>query len=216
MSKQPKIRVLVVDDHPLMREALMTAIDDEADMLVVGEAETGHAAVKQFQKLHPDVTVMDLFMPECSGVQAMTQLRELKPDARILALTSSTDDTMLVAALDAGALGYLIKDSPRMEILHAIREVSRGNAFFPAHIAHKLAQLSHATQDAGVNLAALTDREADVLVLIGRGASNKQIAEELALSESTVRTHVQHILDKLNLENRNQAILLGAQLPPSQ
>jgi DNA-binding NarL/FixJ family response regulator len=208
---------LVADDHPLMREALRTAIEDEDDMLVVGEAETGNAAVKQFQKLSPDVTVMDLFMPECNGVQAMSIIRETQPDARFLALTSSSDETMLAAALDAGALGYLIKDASRTEILHAIREVSRGNAFFPSHVANKLAQLSHPTKtESEMNLDLLTDRELDVLILVGQGASNKQIAEELALSESTVRTHVQHILDKLDLENRNQAILIGFHLRQPQ
>ncbi|MBI4674712.1 MAG: response regulator transcription factor [Chloroflexi bacterium] len=216
MSKQPRIRVLVVDDHPLMREALTAAIDDEPDMQVVGEAADGNAAVAQVQELQPDVTVMDLFMPTCGGVQAMMQIHHTQPDAHVLALTSSQDDAMLAAALEAGALGYLVKDSPRTEILHAIRQVSRGNAFFPAHVANKLAHLSRANKNtAQADVELLTDRERDVLQLIGQGASNKQIAEQLQLSESTVRTHVQHILDKLHLENRNQAILYGAHSPNS-
>lgn len=216
MSRQSKIRVLVVDDHPLMREALTAAIDDEPDMEVVGEAADGSAAVAQAQQLQPDVTVMDLFMPTCSGLEAMAQIQRAQPGARVLALTSSQDDAMLAAALEAGALGYLVKDSPRTEILHAIREVSQGNAFFPPYIASKLARLSSAHKTAPeAEVDMLTPRERDVLAHIAQGASNKQIAEQLGLSESTVRTHVQHILDKLHLENRNQAILYGAHLPLS-
>ena len=205
--KEQKIRILIADDHPLMREALRAAIEDEPDMQVVGEAHNGASAIKLYEKLHPDVTVMDLMMPECSGVQAMTQIHQARPDAHVLALSSSGEQAMLAAALDAGALGYLVKDSTRSEILQAIRQVSEGNAFFSAQIANQLPHL-HKTD----RLHLLTAREHDVLKCIGMGASNKQIATDLAMTESTVRTHVQHILDKLELENRNQAVLYAAQL----
>ncbi len=211
--KTQKIRVLIADDHPLMRQALRTAIEDESDMQVVGEANNGSAAVTLFHKLRPDVAVMDLLMPECSGLQAMMQIRQTHPDAHLLALTSSNDAAMLTAAVEAGALGYLVKDATRAEILQAIRQVSCGNAFFSAHAASQLAQLVLPHKANGIET--LTARERDVLMCIGQGASNKQIAEQLALTESTVRTHVQHILEKLNLENRNQAVLYASHLPPS-
>ncbi len=205
--KERKIRILIADDHPLMREALRAAIEDEPDMLVVGEANNGNSAVKLFDKLHPDVTVMDLMMPGCGGVQAMTQIRQAEPDAHLLALSSSGEQTLLAAALDAGALGYLVKDSTRPEILQAIRQVSGGNAFFSAQIANQLPNLRKTDR-----LHMLTARELDVLKCIGMGASNKEIAVDLAMTESTVRTHVQHILDKLELENRNQIVLYASQL----
>ncbi|MBI5303992.1 MAG: response regulator transcription factor [Chloroflexi bacterium] len=204
-----KIRILVVDDHPLMREALCMAIEDEADMQVVGEAANGEDAVRQAHALKPDVTVMDLFMPRQDGLHAIADIKSRDANARILALTSSTDEAMVLAAVQAGVLGYLMKDSAREELLQAIRQVSQGNTFLPPQIAQKLAnsvreqKKEHATPP----VEPLTDREIEVLGLIGQGASNKQIAQTLNVSEGTVRTHVHNLLGKLGLENRNQAIL---------
>jgi len=204
-----KIRVLVVDDHPLMREALRMAIEDETDMQVIGEATNGEEAVQQAHLLAPDVTIMDLFMPRQDGLHAIAEIKSRAPDAHILALTSSTDETLVLAAIQAGVLGYLMKDSQRDELLQAIREVSRGNTFLPPQIAQKLANSvrEQKKQSPAPLVEPLTDREIQVLVLVGRGASNKQIAQTLNVSEGTVRTHVHNLLGKLGLENRNQAIL---------
>lgn len=204
-----KIRVLVVDDHPLMREALRMAIEDEPDMQVIGEATNGADAVTQARALNPDVTVMDLFMPRQDGLHAIAEIKSHTPGARLLALTSSTDEALVLAAVQAGVLGYLMKDSQREELLRAIREVSCGNTFLPPHIAQKLANSvrEHQRERAAQPVEPLTERELEVLRLIGQGASNKQIAHALHVSEGTVRTHVHHLLGKLGLENRNQAIL---------
>ncbi len=202
------IRVLVVDDHPLMREALCAAIADERDMQVVGEATNGEEAVAQARALKPDVTVMDLFMPGKDGLGAIAEIKAENPAARLIALTSSTDEDLVLAAIQAGALGYLLKDSQRVELLRAIREVSRGNTFLPPPVAQKLANsVRKRPPDQPPLVEPLTERELEVLKLIGQGASNRQIAQTLGVSEGTIRTHVHNILGKLNLENRNQALL---------
>ncbi len=204
-----RIRILVVDDHPLMREALCMAIEDETDMQVVGEAANGEDAVRQARALNPDVTVMDLFMPRQGGLEAIAQIKREDANARMIALTSSTDETMVLAAVQAGVLGYLMKDSQREELLHAIREVSRGNTFLPPAIAQKLANSvrEQKKEKPAPPVEPLTDREIQVLGLIGQGTSNKEIAQLLNVSEGTVRTHVHNLLGKLGLANRNQAIL---------
>lgn len=204
-----RIRIFVVDDHPLMREALCMAIEDETDMQVIGEASNGEDAVKQWRTLKPDVTVMDLFMPRQGGLEAIAEIKRSEPNARILALTSSTDEAMVLAAVQAGVLGYLMKDSQREELLQAIREVSHGNTFLPPAIALKLANSVREQQKEkpAPPVEPLTEREQEVLGLIGQGASNKEIAQRLNVSEGTVRTHVHNLLGKLGLTNRNQAIL---------
>jgi NarL family two-component system response regulator LiaR len=212
------IRVLVVDDHPLMREALRAAIEDEVDMIVAGEASDGEGAVMLAGSLHPNVIIMDLFMPVKDGMETIHEIRGRDPDAHILVLTSSSDEGRVVAAIQAGALGYLLKDAERVEILQGIRQVSQGQVFLPPHMARKLVNglrqsgVPFITAEADMTISeppveALTSREQEVLKLIGQGASNHDIAERLFLSDGTVRTHVHHILDKLNLKNRNQAIL---------
>lgn len=204
----PIIRVLLADDHPLMREALVAAIEDEADMQVVGAATNGQEAVQLAQTLNPDVIVMDLFMPGMDGLHAIAEIRAHDPQARILVLTSSIDENMVVAAVQAGVLGYVLKDSQRTELLVAIREVGQGKPHLPPEVALKLA---NGVRRHGANAASptepLTDREEEVLKLIGQGASNRDIAQKLNLTEGTVRTHVHNILGKLGLTNRNQAIL---------
>jgi NarL family two-component system response regulator LiaR len=209
----PKIRVLVVDDHPLMREALRGAIEDEPDMELAGEADNGLEAIALARTLQPDVTVMDLFMAGMDGLEAIARIREENPDARILALTSSTDESKVMAAVQAGALGYLLKDVQRVELLQAIREVSRDNVYLPPHLARKLFNgMRQGPAKPPVSPAEqLTTREAEILKRIGEGASNREIAEALCVSEGTVRTHVHHILGKLGLKNRNQAILYTLQ-----
>jgi two-component system, NarL family, response regulator LiaR len=211
MSSQAKIRVLIVDDHPLMREALCTAIEDEADLEIAGEASNGVEGVQQARVLKPDVIVMDLYMPLKDGVETITEIRAENPAARILVLTSSSEEGKLMAAVQAGALGYLLKDSSRTVLLQGIRDVAQGQAFLPPHLALKLMdamrQQGALPPVEAAPIEALTDRELDVLKWIGRGASNREIAAALVLADGTVRTHVHHILGKLGLENRNQAIL---------
>lgn len=199
-----RIRVLVVEDHPIVREAVSAAIDDEDDMEVVGQAADGIAAVDEAARCQPDVVVMDLFLPGQGGVEAIAQIKQARPRVRVLALTSSTDETVFLAALQAGATGYLVKDSQRHDLLEAVRQVARGiNAVTP-RMAGKVAR--RITE--GYTLAeALTDREREVLRLIGEGATNHEIAERLFLGESTVRTHIQHVQEKLKIENRNQLML---------
>ena len=213
MTADNTIRVLVVDDHPLMREALCAAIEDESDMAVVGEAHDGQQAVSQYRALRPDVTVMDIYMPVKDGVQAIAEIVGEFPDARIIALTSSTEEGKIAGAVQAGALGYLLKDTHRAELLRAIREVRQGNSFLPPSVALKLMNTMRQTHEPGAAIKEpLTDREEEVLRLIGRGATNQDIARQLHVTEGTVRTHVHHILQKLGLENRNQAILYALKI----
>lgn len=212
------IRVLVVDDHPLMREALRAAIEDEPDMVVAAEASNGVEAVLLADTLHPDAIIMDLFMPGKNGLEAIAEIIGRDPEAHILALTSSSDEDKVVAAVQAGASGYLLKDARRVEILQGIRQVSQGKVFLPPQMATKLVAGLRQNRKLPVAVAGdpqtaepifeeLTPREMDVLKLIGQGMSNRDIAERLFLSDGTVRTHVHHILEKLGLKNRNQAIL---------
>ncbi len=205
------LRVLVVDDHPLMREALRMAIEDEPDMQIVGEAANGVEAVQQALALHPDVTVMDLFLPKKSGLEAIAEIGAANPHARILVLTSSVDENMVHAAIQAGVLGYLLKDTKRVELLRAIREVGQDNAYLSPDVAVKLANgvRRRSKPSAPPLVEPLTEREQEVLKWVGQGESNREIARKLSLTEGTVRTHVHNILGKLGLTNRNQAILFA-------
>jgi two-component system, NarL family, response regulator LiaR len=208
-EKVPQTRILVVDDHPLMREALCAVIEDEADLKVIGEATNGIEAIQRAQALNPDVIVMDIFLPGKSGLEAIAEIKAQNPSARILALTSSTDENTVLAAVQAGVLGYLLKDSNRGQLLNAIRQVSQGNSFLSPDAALKLANSvrRQGKQATTAPVEPLTERELEVLRLVGRGASNREIAQALNLTEGTVRTHVHNILGKLGLANRNQALL---------
>lgn len=220
MSEKKIIRVLVADDHPLMRDAICTAIEDEVDLEVIGTAVNGNEAVAQTLALKPDVTVMDLLMPGKTGLEAIAEIRAVDPDAHILALTSSSEDEMVLAAIHAGALGYMLKDSQPADVLQAIRDVGLGNSVLPPAIALKLANSvrRERVSEPPPPIEPLTDRELEVLKLIGAGVSNREIAKKLYLSEGTVRTHVHNILGKLDLKSRNQAILYavrqGLGVPP--
>jgi RNA polymerase sigma factor (sigma-70 family) len=216
-----KLRVLIVDDHPMMRAALRAAVDAEPDLEVVGEAANGRQAVQQFRALRPAVTVMDLYLPSQDGLQATAEIVAADPAARILMLTSATEDSKVKVALQAGALGYVLKDAPPEEFLDGLREVASGRLFLPAAVAAKLAASlrpdRHAQADLSqLALPALTPREREVLALLGEGLSNAAIAERLSLSESTVRVHLFHLLRKLNLEDRNQAIVYALKTKPSE
>lgn len=201
-----KIRVLIVDDHPLMRSALRNALDAESDIEVSDEAVNGQQALELYNTTQPDLIVMDLFMPVLDGIEAIHQIIKFHPEAKILAITSSIEDDKVLAAIRAGAMGYLLKDATREKLIQGIRSIAMGERFIPPDIADKLAR---GLQSEGKQPVPLTHRELEILGLIGEGLSNTQIAEKLYLSNSTIRVHVFNILDKLGLDERNQAIIFA-------
>ena len=204
-----RIRVLVVDDHPIVREGLVAYLGTRDDITVVGEAADGHGAVAAAVRLRPDVVLLDLVMPRMDGVEATRRLRELVPDTRVLVLTSFAAEDQVVDAVRAGAAGYLLKDVEPADISAAIGAVHRGDAFLhPEAAAHVIAAVHHDSQVPGVEQ--LTARERDVLALIGEGRSNREIAQELTVTEKTVKTHVSNILRKLGVRDRTQAALISA------
>lgn len=205
------IRILLVDDHPMMREALRVVLEIEPAMQVVAEAADGQQAIQYALALQPDVIVLDLYLPVKDGIEVIAEILDQQPQARILAITSSTSDERVVAAIQAGAMGYLLKDASREEFLRGVREVAAGNTFLPPDVAAKLARgVRHSRNPLPQNdslVEPLTPREQEVLALLSEGLSNRAIAGRLHLSGSTVRVHVSNILGKLGLENRNQAIV---------
>jgi DNA-binding NarL/FixJ family response regulator len=204
-----RIRVLVVDDHPIVRQGLVAYLGTRDDITVVGEAADGHGAVAAAARLRPDVVLLDLVMPRMDGVEATRRLRELVPDTRVLVLTSFAAEDQVMDAVRAGAAGYLLKDVEPADISAAIGAVHRGDAFLhPEAAAHVIAAVHHDGQVPGVEQ--LTARERDVLALIGEGRSNREIAQELTVTEKTVKTHVSNILRKLGVRDRTQAALIAA------
>jgi DNA-binding NarL/FixJ family response regulator len=195
------IRVLAVDDHPLLREGIAALIGSEEDMELIAEASNGREAVEQFRRHHPDVTLMDLQMPEMSGIDALSAIRGEFPDARIIVLTSYAGDIQISRALRGGARGYLLKDMLRKELLETIRAVHAGHKRLSSEAAAGIAE--HATDDS------LTPRETDVLRLIAAGNANKEIAMQLGLTEETVKSHVRNILPKLGANDRTHAVTIA-------
>jgi NarL family two-component system response regulator LiaR len=200
------IKVLLVDDHAIVRKGIIALLETEADILIVGEASNGLEAVRLAESLKPDVILMDLVMPGVNGVDAIRKIKAQEPAARILVLTSFGTDDKVFPALKAGALGYLLKDSNPQELIEAIRQVQQGESWLHPAVARKvLNELMHTTEPSASEK--LTERETDVLKLLAHGLSNRDIAERLVISEATVRTHVSSLLAKLHLASRTQAAL---------
>ena len=206
------IRVLLTDDHAIVRKGVRALLATERDIQVVGEARNGLEALAQAEALRPDVILMDLVMPELEGIEATRQITAKLPGTRVLVLTSFAADEKVFPAIKAGALGYLLKDSGPEELVGAIRKVYRGEPWLEPSIARKvLMELSHPPKQQPLTVDPLTEREFDVLRLIAKGCSNKEIALKLSVSDLTVRTHVSNILCKLHLASRTQAALYALQ-----
>lgn len=206
MSK--KIRIFLADDHAVVRKGLETLISTHNDLEVVGTAVDGVEAVQHVALLNPDVILLDIQMPRKTGVEAITEIKATNPAARILVLTSFSDDETVFAAIKAGALGYLLKDSSSGELIAAIRNVHQGRSSLHPDIALKVIQeLKKPPANLPPTEEPLTEREVEVLRLVARGLSNQDIADQLVISERTVRAHISNILGKLHLANRTQAAL---------
>jgi NarL family two-component system response regulator LiaR len=202
------IRVFLADDHPVVRQGLRTFLDSRDGIEVVGEAGDGEAAVAAVEQLNPDVVLMDLVMPGLGGVAAIRRIREQIPDTRVIVLTSFTSDDQVIPAVQAGAAAYLLKDVEPTGLEAALRLVHEGEALLDPQIAGRVME-EVARPSPNADIASLTPRELEVLRLLGRGLSNRELADALVVSEKTVKTHVSNILMKLGVHDRTQAALLA-------
>lgn len=205
------IRVLIADDHPIVRQGLEILINSQSDMILIGQATNGNEAVLLVKESKPDVVVMDLKMPVKNGLSAIEEIKKSEVEIPILVLTSFPDDEMVISAIQLGANGVMLKDSPPEQLLNSIRDVVHGQSPLHPSVAHKLMlKIQQSAALATVN-SQLTVREIDVLKCMAQGLSNREIALKLAISTRTVTTHVRNILDKLGLENRTQAALYAVE-----
>jgi DNA-binding NarL/FixJ family response regulator len=201
MAEAAKIRVFTVDDHPLLHEGIATVIRNEPDMTLAAQASSGREAIKLYRDFTPDVTLMDLRLPDMSGIDAMIAIRSEFPEARVIILTTFAGDVEIQRALQAGARAYTLKSMPPRELMEVIRQVHSGKRKIPAEIAAHLAE--HYSDEA------LTQREVEVLQQVAGGNRNRDIADKLFITEETVKVHVKHIMEKLGAADRTQAVAIG-------
>jgi DNA-binding NarL/FixJ family response regulator len=200
------IRILIVDDHPVVREGLAAMLDRQEGMTVVGEASDGSAAVQKAMETTPDVILMDLRMPVMDGVEAMRRISARVPSARVIVLTTYDNDDYILRGIEAGAKAYLLKDSPREELFHAIRAVHHGESLIQPSVAGQVLDPFATPSGPPRGTELLSDREMGILRLMATGAANKAIAAHLCISESTVKTHIQSIFQKLDVNDRTEAV----------
>src|ERR1700690_1760917 len=201
MTTETPIRVLAVDDHPLVRKGIASILANEADMELVAEAGNGREAVEMFRDLHPDVVLMDLRMPQLDGIEATRTIRGDDPEARIIALTSYDGDQDIYRALEAGVRGYILKEMVHTEVVRAIRTVYTGKRLMPPEVAERLSEY--------FPQVALTPREVEVLGCVAKGMANKEIAHQLGTASGTIKMHVQNILEKLGASDRTHAVTIA-------
>jgi DNA-binding NarL/FixJ family response regulator len=201
MDEQKQIRVMSVDDHPLLREGIVAVVNSQKDMQIVAQAATAREAVEQFRKHRPDVVLMDLRLPDMSGIDAMIAIRGESPDAKVIVVTTVEGDAEITRALAGGARGYVLKSMPPKELVEVIRQVNAGKKRIPSEVAARLAE--HFDGDA------LTAREVEVLAQVASGNRNRDIADKLFITEETVKVHVKHIMEKLGAKDRTQAVSIG-------
>jgi NarL family two-component system response regulator LiaR len=204
---ETKIRIMIVDDHTVVRKGIRALLATEQDLEVIGEAVDGEEAVALYEKLNPDLLLLDLIMPKLNGIEVIKEIKGSHPEAKILVLTSFAADDQVFPAIKAGALGYLLKDTEPEDLIRSIREVYRGESSLSPTIARKVLNEVFHPAEKKLSPDPLTKREIDVLQVLAKGKSNRDIAEELTISETTVRTHVSNILGKLHLASRTEAAL---------
>ncbi len=200
------IRILIADDHPVVREGLFAMLSRQSDFEVVGEARDGVEAVNKAKELSPEVVLMDLRMPELDGVDAMNQIKSAKPNTKFIILTTYSDDDYIFRGIEAGARGYLLKDAPREELFKAIRAVHRGESLIQPVVASKILDRLTELSRRAPSGEELSERELEVLRLMAKGAANKEIGVELSIAQSTVKTHISTIFQKLGVNDRTEAV----------